>query len=143
VIELEEAREYPPELLPPGEYALAYLGHDLKQQFGRSVLVVYFLVATHLQEPPSVVIRYYNVEGRADGKWRAPPHCDLTREFRRIFPGRRIERLDRFPVRWLKEQQVIGKIDTVEKNREGTPLHGAEYSVVRELLRCVSTAADR
>jgi hypothetical protein len=138
VIDLDDARECPPALLTPGEYALAYVGHETARQFGRSVLVVYF----ELLAPEGVaVVRYYNIEGKADGRWRARPHGDLVRDFRRVFPEKPLGRLDRFPIHWLADQHVIGRIGTVEKNHEGAPLNGAEYSVVRELLRSASRAA--
>jgi hypothetical protein len=149
VVSLEQRREriklecspslFPPVRLVADDYELAYVGHQLRQQFGRGVLACFFVLADHWPKDAVVVARYYKVVAEKGGKWRPAKHGALVTEFRQLFPYRRLPRLDRFPLTWLHDQHVVGRIGTVERDHEQKALgESAVYSVVRELLRCSS-----
>jgi hypothetical protein len=125
---------YPPVLIPPGEFELAYVGHRIERQYRRGVLTAYFVVVDFLPEI-TVLPRYYPIE-ITDGKsWRAKRSSALAKEFRRLF--RRVPRLDRIPVSWLGEHHVIGNVETVAKDFEQRDLDDAAYSKVGRLERCI------
>jgi hypothetical protein len=126
---------YAPVLLQAADYELEYISYEVRKQFRRGVLVVYFVIVDHLPNI-TVVSRYYNVHFGKGGQWRPAKHGALVNDFRRLFPHRRVSRLDRFPVKWFGEQHVIGRVGTVEKDYEQNLLD-APYSVVRELVRCL------
>ena len=125
---------YPPVLIPPGEYELAFVGHRVERQYRRGVLTAYFVVADVL---PEVVVlpRYYPIEIMHGKAWRAKRSSALVKEFRRLF--RRVPRLDRIPVSWLGDRHVIGNVETVAKDFEQRDLDDASYSKVGRLERCL------
>lgn len=131
---------YPPVLLEPGEYALAYAAHRLDRQFDRGVLAVYFAMVDDLPDI-AVVARYYPVEiittTTKKKTFAAKRASALVGDFRQLFPGRRLTRLDRIPMSWLAEQFIVGRIGTVMKDRAQKDYdENRRYSVVKELVRC-------
>lgn len=148
VVSLEQHREriklecspqfFPPVLLQADNYELAYVGHRVGQQFSRGVLSLYFVLADYWPKESVVVARYYQIRREKGGQWRPSKHGALVNEFRQLFPYRRLPRLDRFPLSWLHEQHVIGRVGTVEKDHQQNvrEMH-TSYSVVRELVRCI------
>lgn len=128
---------YPPVLLQADNYELAYVGHRAQKQFRRGVLALYFVLADYWPKESVVVTRFYNIDYQGAGKWRPNKHAALVNEFRALFPYRRLPRLDRFPLSWLHEQHVVGRVGTVEHDHERTVRdEKSAYSVVRELVRC-------
>ncbi len=122
-----------PVLLTPGDYELAYLTHEIKSQFGRGVLTLWFRV---LDYDDIVIPRYYNVQLRGKKSFVAPRHSALVTEFRQLFVER-IGRLDRFPIHWLSEKHVLGEVGTVTKGGDQKMLpDSVQYSVIRRLTKC-------
>lgn len=128
---------YPPVLLEPGEYTLGYASHRVEKQFNRGSLAVYFALVDELPEE-IVVVRYYPVQiGKGRKGFSVRRGGALASEYRRLFPRRRLARLDRIPLSWLAEQFIVGRIGTVTRNYEGKEYTEPErYSVVQELVRC-------
>lgn len=123
-----------PQILPPGETDLVYISHQLKTQFGRDVLLIWFAA---LDYGGFAIPCYYNVKRRGKKSFVAPRGGDLVDDFRRIF-SRKILRLDRFPVHWLEGVELIGEIGTVTKNwKQESRDDDTQYSVVRKLIRCL------
>jgi hypothetical protein len=130
---------FAPVLLQADDYELAYVGHRVQKQFRRGVLALYFVIADYWPKESVVVSRFYQVNYESPTRWRPPKHGALVNEFRSLFPHRRLPRLDRFPLSWLNEQNVVGRVGTVEHDHERNVRdQRSAYSVVRELLRCSS-----
>lgn len=126
---------YPPVLIPPTEYELAYVGHRVERQYRRGVLTTYFVVVDFLPEK-LVLPRYYPIELTGPKAWYAKRNSALVKEFRRLF-RRSPPRLDRIPLAWLGEHHVIGDVVAVVKDYEQHDLHDAAYSKVGRLERCI------
>ena len=125
----------PPVLLTPDNYELEYVCHKLKDQFGRGGLTVYFRVCNFGQ---MTLARHYKVTLlKSKNRFSVGPGSDLVRHFRVLFPNRRIQRLDRIELFWLKGKRVLGSVRTVTKSYDQKSLPDeVQYSVIRELLRC-------
>src|SRR5690606_30572510 len=126
---------YPPVLLEPGEYTLGYASHRVERQFKRGSLAVYFALADELPNE-IIVARYYPVIlGKGRKGFAAKHGSALVSEFRRLFPGRRLARLDQIPISWLADQFIVGRIGTVTRNHAGLEYDEHQrYSVVQELV---------
>ena len=124
----------PPILLPADEAELEFISYQLGAKFDRGVLTVWF---SAIEYGGIAVPRYYNVALKSQKSFIAPRGGALVNDFRRIFT-RPIGRLDRFPIQWLKDVRVLGKIGPVTKDANQNEREvGTEYSVVRGLLKCL------
>lgn len=122
----------PPVQLPVGETELIYLSHQLRNQYSRRVLVVWFGATEH---GGVAVPSFYNVIRKSKKSFCVAPNSNLVSDFRQIFT-RPIKRLDRFPIFWLEGVPIIGEIGTVEKNSMQVQLSDEiQYSVVRKLVQ--------
>lgn len=129
-----------PPLLPPGEYRLKFEGWSTVMLFGRSPkLVMHFTVCDFGEHFKAGLSRWYNlrrIKGKAgkNGQFIVGWSSDLVRDYARLVGMP--HRADRIALSKLKDLLVIGRVETVTKDRSQRPLpDGMHYSVIRELLR--------
>lgn len=133
--------EEAPPLIPPGEYRAVGLDYEFVQykQFGptSAKLVVRWQVL--VPDPDAefgtrvvVLARHYNVEVIKKGRYRAPRHGDLAREWMRV--TRRRTRRDRQSPNVFIKVLCLVDVATVEVDGRGKPLGEAAYSVVRRVI---------
>ena len=126
------------ELVPEGEYELAYVDYYTRHAFKGSKVVVRFRILNHGAHFGTVVERFYRVTlrgaPRKRGHFVPPLRGDCFREFCRLFPG--TKRRDRISYARLNHHIVIGKVKIVTVDSKQNELIGAaRYNVIESLLR--------
>ena len=127
-------------LLAPGEYELAFLGHNTSILFARKLSVqMDFKVMTPGPGFECVLPGYYNATqlGKKRGKnghFKVGTKSDLYREFHAVVLGK--HRSDRLPISKLKHIVIVGEVTTVTQDRHQRPLtESCQYSKVLRMLR--------
>jgi hypothetical protein len=129
----------PPPLVDPGEYDLAYVGHQTSRVFGTPKLVMYFRIVTQGPAFDRLLPRWYRVRSVSSSKrFRFGWHGELVREFAVLF-NERPTHADRFPVGKFKDVMLVGRVATVGSDHKQRDIpEPLRYSVIRELLRIKS-----
>ena len=128
-------------LVPEGEYELRYVDYETGNYYGSPKVVVHYAIFEPEEYAGLPVDRFYNASkltgppGRF-GKYVAPRRGDLVREFKRLIG--KGERLDRLRFARLKDQRVLGEIQTVttDHNHKELP-EDDRYSRIKRLLHVV------
>ena len=126
-------------LVPEGEYELRYVDYETATYYGSPKVVVHYAIVEPDEFAGLPVDRFYNAKkltgppGRF-GRYVAPRRGDLFREFKRLIG--RSERLDRLRFAQLKDQRVIGEIQTVTTDHKHEELpEDDRYSRIRRLIK--------
>jgi hypothetical protein len=126
-------------LIPPGKYQMRYSEHQTVKLFGRQAKVVVRLKVCTNGYVGVELERWYNAKrliGKPAryGRFHVGQSCDLVREYAGILDLPR--RFDRIPLSKLKDELLVGDVDTVTTDRNQRPLpQSLHYSVVRWLGR--------
>ncbi len=125
-------------LVPEGEYELRYVDYETATYFGKAKVIVHYAIIQPDEYAGLPVDRFYNAKkltgppGRF-GKYVAPRRGNLFREFKKLVG--RTERLDRLRFAQLKDQRVVGEIQTVTTNHKHEELpEDDRYSRIKRLL---------
>ena len=125
-------------LVPEGEYELRYVDYETATYYGSPKVVVHYAIIEPEEYAGLPVDRFYNATkltgppGRF-GKYVAPRRGDLFREFKRLIGQG--ERLDRLRFARLKDQRVIGEIQTVKTDHKHEELpEDDRYSRIKRLI---------
>ena len=125
-------------LVPDGEYELRYVDYETATYYGNPKVVVHYSIIDPEEYAGLHVDRFYNAlrltspPGRF-GKYVAPRRGDLFREFKKLVG--RSERLYRLRFTQLKDQRVIGEIQTVKTDHRHEELPEEDrYSRIKRLL---------
>lgn len=126
------------ELIPQGQYELAFLYHETRVIFGRPKLVAWFEIEAG-EFAGKRIARYYHVKrlinaAQRGGRFQVGIASDLAREYCRLFAPP--DRLDRIGMSKFEGQIVIGRVRQVARahNRAELPQQ-LRYSVIAELVR--------
>jgi hypothetical protein len=136
VADLSSVRRDEPACIPPGDYELEYVNFYTGIIHGGSKLAIRFRVVTMGAYFHVGLARYYHVQkvGKK-GYFKAGWHSDLVREYTRII-GVRPQRRDRIPLTRYKGLYIIGRVQTVVRDRKQRELpEPSHYSVVSELVK--------